>query len=603
LKNYNFQVNLGGIIDILANHLYSEQSVFIRELFQNATDAITARRKQGGKFTPAIELEITNFKDSPSKLMISDNGIGLSEEEVHRFLSIIGASSKKDELLKRREDFIGQFGIGLLSCFVAAGEIVLITKSAGDNKPIEWIGKSDGTYTIRELSGSFETGTRVFLTAKEDMESYFEVEKLRELLTRYADFLPYPIHISDNGSRPERANQSVFPWERKYADEAQKKEALLKFAEETFEERFIDCIPLKAYSSATEGYAFISMRSYAAGQQQHTVYLHRMYISGKASNVLPDWLFFAKCIVNSKGLRPTASRETFYEDEVLERTREELGNCIIDYFCKIRDTDPKLLELIISRHHIAIKLAAISNENFFRQIYTFLIFETNYKVKSLRELLADGQTLRYITDVDEFRKIAGVAANQSIEVVNAGYVYEPTFFERLTELYPDYDIQIFDAEELMLQLTEPEFEEQQALFEFIKTADVVLQQFSCSAELRKFKPASMPAIYFKNDEMDYIRNIGKSKDVADDLWGGILDSVSEDAMKNAYASLCFNYNNPLIQKAQHVRDQQTLSVLIKMLYVQSLLMGRHSLQNAELNMITGGLNYFIERITDTNGPK
>jgi molecular chaperone HtpG len=603
LKNYNFQVNLGGIIDILANHLYSEQSVFIRELFQNATDAITARQKKGGKFAPAIELEITNFKDSPSKLMISDNGIGLTEEEVHRFLSIIGASSKKDDLLKKREDFIGQFGIGLLSCFVAADEIVLITKSAGDSKPIEWIGKSDGTYTIRELNGSFETGTRVFLTAKEDMEAYFEIEKLKELVTRYADFLPYPIHISDNGKKPVRANQSVFPWELAYESEEAKKEALLKFAEEFFEERFMDCIPLKAASSATEGYAFISVRSYSAAQQHHTVYLHRMYISGKASNVVPEWLFFAKCIINSKGLRPTASRETFYEDDVLETTREELGNCIIDYFCRIREQDPKLLELIISRHHIAIKLAAIGNEHFLKQIHGFIIFETNYKIRTLRELLAGGNTIRYVTDVDEFRKIAGVAANQSIEIVNAGYVYEPTFFDRLTELFPDYDIQLFDTEELLLQLTEPEFEEHQAFFDFIKTADVILQQFGCSAELRKFKPVSMPAIYFKNDEMDYIRSIGKSRDVADELWGGILDNISGEAMRNAYASICFNFNNPLIQKARLIRDQQTLSALIRMLYVQSLLLGRHSLQHTELNMLTGGLNYFIEKIMDTDGPK
>lgn len=588
------------MIDILANHLYSEQSVFIRELFQNATDAITARQKQGDTFKPSIELEITNFADSPSRLMISDNGIGLTEEEVHRFLSIIGNSSKKDELLRKREDFIGQFGIGLLSCFVAADEIVLITKSLHHDKAIEWIGKSDGTYTIRELTGKFETGTRVFLTAKPDMESYFELEKLKELVIRYANFLPYAIFVSDNGKKPLKVNQSKYPWEQKYATEAEKKEALLNFAEEFFEEKFIDCVPLKARSSATEGYAFITMRSYAATQQRHTVYLHRMFISGKAGSVLPEWLFFAKCIINSKGLRPTASRETFYEDEILEQTREELGNSIIDYFYTLKERDPGLLEDIISRHHVAIKLAAISNDNFLKQIHGFIVFETNYKTRSLRELLESGETIRYMTDVDEFRKIAGVAANQSIEIVNAGYVYEPSFFEKLSELYPDYPLQIFDIEELMLQLNDPDLDEQQAFFEFLKLADVILRQFRCSAELKKFQPDSMPAIYFKNEEMDYIRNIGKSKDVADELWGGILDNISADAMKTAYASICFNYNNPLIQRAPRIKDKDTLAVLIKMLYVQSLLLGRHSLQHAELALLTGGLNYFIEKITATN---
>lgn len=600
MKNYNFQVNLGGIIDILANHLYSEQSVFVRELLQNAADAITARQKEKSKFTPAIEIELTNFPDSPSMLMLSDNGIGLSEEEVHRFLSIIGSSSKKDELLRKREDFIGQFGIGLLSCFVAADEIVLITKSLHQSNAIEWIGKSDGTYTIRELSDKFETGTRVFLTAKPEMETYFEAEKLKELVEHYSNFLPYPIHFSNNGKRPLKINRSKFPWEQKNQTEEDKRDGLLDFAASFFEEKFIDCIPLTAPSSGTEGYAFISAGSQGVAQQKHTVYLHRMLISGKAANVLPEWLFFAKCVINSKGLRPTASRETFYEDEILESTREELGNCIIDYFYKIKETNPALLETIIGRHHLAIKLAAISNDNFLQQIHGFVTFETNFRTKTLRELLSNGETLRYITDVDEFRKIAGVAANQSIEIVNAGYVYEAAFFDKLTELYPDYNIQYFDSEEFLLELKEPEFEEQQALFEFIKLADAVLQQYRCGAELKKFLPHSMPAIYFRNEEMDYIRTAGKSREVADELWGGILDNLSEDAMRTAYASLCFNFNSPLIQKAAVLSDKQTLGVLIKMIYVQSLLLGRHSLQQSELNLLTGGLGYLIEKITSVD---
>jgi molecular chaperone HtpG len=221
----------------------------------------------------------------------------------------------------------------------------------------------------------------------------------------------------------------------------------------------------------------------------------------------------------------------------------------------------------------------------------------------LRELLSSGETLRYITDIDEFRKIAGVAANQSIEIINAGYVYEASFFDRLTDLYPDYNIQYFDSEELLLELKEPEFEEQQAMFEFIKLADTVLQQYSCSAELKKFLPHSMPAIYFRNDEMDYIRTAGKSKEVSDELWSGILDNMSQDAMRTAYASLCFNYNNPLIQKAAALSDKQTLGVLIKMIYVQSLLLGRHSLQQSELTLLTGGLGYLIEKITGVDESK
>lgn len=174
MKQYNFQVNLSGIIDILANHLYSEESVFIRELLQNATDAVTARIKKGEHFTPAIELELMNHADGPSQLLMADNGIGLTEKEVHAFLSMIGASSKKDELLKKREGFIGQFGIGLLSCFMVADEIVLVTKATGEPNAIKWIGSSDGTYSITILDKDYSTGTRVYLTARKQAAFFLQ---------------------------------------------------------------------------------------------------------------------------------------------------------------------------------------------------------------------------------------------------------------------------------------------------------------------------------------------------------------------------------------------------------------------------------------------
>ena len=599
---YTFQVNLGGIIDILANHLYSDDSVFVRELLQNATDAITARYKTDTSFSPQIEIELINHKDSPSQISISDNGIGLTEKEIHIFLSVIGASSKKDELLKKRKDFIGQFGIGLLSCFVAAENIVLITKSVTEAKPVKWIGNSDGTYTISVLDLDYEPGTRIYLTAKKDSEEYFTYDILKELIHRYANFLPFPIYLIGNQQQKLLINDRTFPWERKFDNETEKREVLLKFAEEYFEEKFIDCFPVAAPISKTIGYAFISLRSYSFNQeQQHAVYLNRMFLSGKSANILPDWVFFAKCIIASEDLRPTASRETFYDDEKLERTRRELGNCIISYFKELEQKDQKLLKTIINYHETAIKLAAISHDAFFRQIHRFINFQTSSETQTLGDILKRKLPLRYILNVDEFRKFAGVASNLSVEIINAGYVYDAAFFDKLAELYPHYEMQEFDAEELMMEMQDLELEERNQCFAFIKRSDQLLQEYDCSVEIKKFNPANLPALYFRNAEMDQLRNMQKSKDVANDLWGGILDNISQFAYKEAYAKLCFNYNNPLVKKVAELNSRETETVLVRMLYVQSLLLGRHSLQQKELSLLTNGLGYLIEKLTSNNG--
>ena len=151
MEDFRFKVNLGGMIEILSDHLYSSPDVYIRELLQNAADAITGRRKlQGTETEGEITLEITEGK----QLIFTDNGQGLTEAEIHQFLAIIGESSKRElENKDLRTDYIGRFGIGLLSCFMVSDEICMVTKScrSEDAPVLEWNGKPDGTYTIQNL--------------------------------------------------------------------------------------------------------------------------------------------------------------------------------------------------------------------------------------------------------------------------------------------------------------------------------------------------------------------------------------------------------------------------------------------------------------------
>ena len=151
MEDFRFKVNLGGMIEILSDHLYSSPDVYIRELLQNGADAITGKRKILGEGAEgAITLEITEGE----RLVFTDTGQGLTEEEIHQFLAIIGESSKRELGQKDlRTDYIGRFGIGLLSCFMVSDEIRMVTKScrSEDAPVLEWRGKPDGIYTIRRL--------------------------------------------------------------------------------------------------------------------------------------------------------------------------------------------------------------------------------------------------------------------------------------------------------------------------------------------------------------------------------------------------------------------------------------------------------------------
>src|SRR5215468_4301281 len=128
-ESRTFQVDLRGIVDLLSHHLYGSPRVYVRELLQNAADAITARRSQQPTSPASIWLE-TAKQTGDGTLRVHDTGIGLTEDQVHELLATIGRSGKRDELGFSRQEFLGQFGIGLLSCFLVADEVDVCTRSA-----------------------------------------------------------------------------------------------------------------------------------------------------------------------------------------------------------------------------------------------------------------------------------------------------------------------------------------------------------------------------------------------------------------------------------------------------------------------------------------
>jgi molecular chaperone HtpG len=327
MEKHLFQVNLEGILDVLSNHLYSSEQVYIRELLQNAVDAITAHRKVNPAIIGEIHIEIFKHQDSVT-LSMEDNGIGLTRDEVIQFLSSIGSSTKRGYFEANRSDFIGRFGIGLLSCFMVSDNITLVTKSAKSEKAIKWVGKTDGTYELTEIDSTMSVGTKVYLMAKQGKNKLLSEATVKELVVKYGNLLNYPIYFT-NVNGKSQLNSGLAPWEENELEAAAKHQAILAFGNDVFEENFKDFFEISVDDGKTKGVAFIASRAVNAGAENtHSVYLKRMLISEKIDNLLPKWAFFVRCIFNTETLQPTASRESFYEDEHLEKVSEEIGEAI-----------------------------------------------------------------------------------------------------------------------------------------------------------------------------------------------------------------------------------------------------------------------------------
>ena len=594
---HSFRINLRGIIDLLSNHLYSRPEVFVRELLQNAVDAITARRQIAPEHPGEITLSVTAPRGKPPTLEVTDNGIGLTEDEIHQFLATVGETSKRDAEGRRSGDFLGQFGIGLLSCFVITDEIVVVTRGARENHPaVEWRGQADGTYAIRVLDADLAPGTQVYLSCRPGMEEHFQGDSIKDLALHYGVLLPYPIRVT-SGRGSVIVNEGGAPWRRRYGDEKSRTQELLRFGMQAFDTSFLDAIPLQSRAGKVDGVAFVLPHpANLSARRAHRVFLRNMLLSEEADNLLPDWAFFVKAIVNADDLRPTASRESFYEDERLEAAREELGNGLRDYLVGLAEQDSPRFQRFLAVHHLALKALAAQDDECFRLFIDWLPFETTQGRQTVRDLREQGKPLRYVDDVAQYHQIEKVAAAQGILLVNAGYVYEEELLSRLPELYPDLELRPMDQTDLAQDFDELVFEEQEQTHQFLEVAKGALRRFRCQPEARKFMPVEMPALFVAGSDARFFRSLEQSKETADPLFQGVLGSLEAGRGKAPPTELIFNLRNSLIQRLTRVEAKTILERAVEVLYVQGLLLAHQPLSSRELGVLSQGLTGLLDAL-------
>ncbi len=580
-----FKVNLHGMIDILANHLYSSPDVFIRELLQNGTDAISARKLYDKSFKNGMITIEPRITDGKKTIIFTDNGIGLSYNEINEFLAVIGQSSKRDIMTGRiSEEYIGRFGIGLLSCFMVTDEIRMTTHSAKSGEYLEWIGTPDGVYKINRLD-SCPDGTTFYIKLKEDSIGYFEAERIEELVRYFGLPLPFPIMLKTENDT-HRIN-TVVDYNSNMHD------SIMEFGYDLFGIEFIDYIPLNSRKGLFSGVAYIlPYRIAPTTQGNHRIYLKHMLLTENGGNLLPEWAFFLRCFINTNSLRPTASREDFYDDDMLEAAREEIGECIEAHLIDMSHKNPEILKKLVDIHNLAIKSMAIDNDELFNVFIDYLEFETTRGILSGSNLKKTDEPFTFTFDVDKFKQYSPIFTAQEKLLVNAGYVYDDKLMMKL----------INSAELTAAELNEDEFldnleeltkKERDEFNGFIDTANDAIEAFDCEAEIKSFMPYELTALYIMDEQAKLYRQIIRAKETTDELFSDIYAAFAEEIEDNATTTLVFNSENPLVQKLKNISGSQ-LENIIKILYVQSLLLGHYPLRNNEIAIMNKSIEGLID---------
>ncbi len=568
----NFQVDLHGIVDLLSHHIYSSPRVYLRELLQNAVDAITARQLDEPGCVALVSIETGD-----GSLQIRDTGIGLGPDEVGELLATIGRSSKRDQIGFAREEFLGQFGIGLLSAFMVADEITVVTRRA-DGPATRWVGTADGRYTVAREPGEHPIGTTVRLTARRGAEHWFDAAMVRDLAMLFGSLLP--IELTVDG---DVITEGPAPWDDGL-DVNNRKVAQATYAQDVLGYTPFDVVELSVPTAGLVGVAYVlPFQANPTQRATHRVYMKRMLLAEYSEGLLPDWAFFVRCVIDTSELRPTASREALYEDSLLEETRTALADQLRAWLVRLGRTNPIKLSQFLGIHQVGVKAMALHDDAMLEIVDRWVSIETTMGRMTLAEARERQSEIRYTSTVEDFRQVSAVAAAQGLLVVNGGRTFDADLIERLPDLDPEIVVERFDPTELATRFEALDPVSELTLRPFVASAQRALDAVGCEVIVRAFDPPGLTAMFLVDRSAAFASELRATRERADALWSAVLSAV--DKADETRPQLVLNHRSHLVRRLVALADEEVIRLAIEGLYGHALMAGHHPIRPADAALV------------------
>ena len=457
MRKKQFKAESKKLLDMMINSIYTHREIFLRELISNASDAIDKLYFKS-LTDDSVKMSKEDFKinidlDKENRtITITDNGIGMTEEELENNLGTIAKSGslnfKKENADSENADdisVIGQFGVGFYSSFMVADRVEVVSKAFGDDKAHKWVSTGVEGYTIEECDKD-DAGTVITLHIKEDTENehysdYLEEYTIDELVKKYSDYIRYPIQMEMSHQVPDPDKEgeyiteittetlnSMIPLWRK-----SKSEIKAEDYNEFYKNKFNDYSdPLAVIHTKTEGqatfdalmfipenapYDFYS-KEYEKGLQ---LYSNGVLIMDKCGDLLPDYFSFVKGIVDSADLSLNISRETLQQDHQVRIIARAIDKKIKNELAKMLKNDREKYEKFFKTFGLQLKYGVYANYGMEKDgLKDLLLFETSAddKPTTLKEYvgrMAESQNDIYYACGENAQKIALLPQTEAVK--------------------------------------------------------------------------------------------------------------------------------------------------------------------------------------------
>lgn len=588
----NISVDSENLFPIIKKWLYSDKDIFLRELVSNGCDAVTKLKKLASIGEAQIDenekfkVTVSIFKDA-KKLVISDNGIGMTAEEIDKYINQIAFSGASDFLSKYKEEddkgsqIIGHFGLGFYSAFMVADSVEIDSLSYQDGaKAAKWT--CDGSMEFDLTDGDrTERGTTITLNIAEDSEEFLEESTIRQILHKYCAFLPIEIYVEipedkhedhcdcghdhdhehedDTPSEPKPINNTTPLWMKKPSectDEEYKefyRNVFMDFNEPLF------WIHLNVdYPFNLKGILYFPKINHEfAGQEgQIKLYNNQVFVADNVKEVIPEFLMLLKGVIDCPDLPLNVSRSFLQNDGYVKKISSHITKKVADKLTSIYNNERENYEKYWDYINIFIKYGCLRDEKFYEKVKDVIIYkDIDGKYLTLDEYL-DGKEEKdvyYVSDPQTQSQYINMFKNQGLNAVVLPSMMD-THFISLVEMkqtgvkFKRIDSAINDISD-NTEKDDSAKEQEKKLIEKFKNE---IKDDTLKIEVQSLKDDSIPAVILLGEQSRRMQEMYKA-------YGQQMAGMA-DMFHNEF-TLVLNSNNSLIKKIDTLNDEDANLVI------------------------------------------
>lgn len=601
------KIHTENILPIIKKWLYSDKDIFIRELVSNSCDAIQkcrVLRDHGELKTPDEEFRIDIQVDKEAHtLTFSDNGIGMTAEEVEKYIAQVAFSGAEEFIGKyssqnEKDQIIGHFGLGFYSSYMVASQVTIDTLSYQPNsEPALWTCDGSSSYTLDKGKRS-ERGTQITLYVDKENEEFLAEPRLRSILQQYCAFLPFPIYLNGsqiNGKQPLWLKNASECTESEY----------LEFYRSLYplEPDPIFWIHLNVdYPFHLKGILYFPKitRRFDWNHNSIKLFCNRVFVSDNCKDLIPDYLMILRGAIDSPDIPLNVSRSTLQMDRTVRQLSQHISKKVSDRLATLYTSEREKFLKAWPDIEMIIKLGMLQDEKFYERSKDFLIWKNlsgewttlaEYQERNKEEY--KGKVF-YTAEDQQHSHVLDLYKQKGIEILSVSSLVDSPLINLIEDKMEDVKFQRIDGaidDTILDKDREKTLLDAEGKTESVKIADFIrahLNVDSLAVEAKSLKSDSVPALLVVDEEMRRMRE---------------TMALAQQALPpgmQAKRTFVVNTNSKLVQSIYQLKtkDPALAKEMVQHLYELSLLSQRELEPSALSHFITRS-NQILEKMAQS----